>query len=360
MSDFIEEKSYEEILSEMCDDFKQKSGFYPDNASDIGIRLKVLASQIYSLNHKLNFIWKQSSPLSAVGEYLDKHAYEKGIERKSGKQAYGIVKFILEEPLSVDKDIESGTLIATNTLSTAIKFATAKSITIPAGQTQAEVSAYSVEIGIEGNVSAGAIKVIENPALSLFSVTNENPFTGGTQEETDENLRKRILESYQLPIFDGNESYYKSVALSDEEVVSAGVIPVPRGAGTVDVAIATSDPIPSATVIQRVQDIFDSKAEFGVSVTVIPPQLNTISVFGDLTLMPGYDTNEVSNACKNIVNKYINSLGVGESFIKADVYKQIMETEGVKNITLYTPSDDTGTASGVLINCSGVSFNVIK
>lgn len=148
MSDFIQEKTYEEILSEMTEDFRGRSGFYPDNASDIGIRLKVLASQIFSLTHKINWVWKQSSPLSATGDFLDSHAYEKGIARKQGKFAGGTVKFTLQEPLAADKDIEKGTVLATNTLSNAIKFKTTQSATIPASSTEVTVAACAEGTGI--------------------------------------------------------------------------------------------------------------------------------------------------------------------------------------------------------------------
>ena len=42
-------KSYEEILAAMVAVYQQESGQNPDDAADIGIRLKVLAAQLANL-----------------------------------------------------------------------------------------------------------------------------------------------------------------------------------------------------------------------------------------------------------------------------------------------------------------------
>lgn len=358
MSDFTQNKSYEQILSEMTEDFKEKSGFYPDNASDIGIRLKVLAAQIYSLNYKLNWIWKQSSPLSATGEYLERHAAEKGLERKSGKKAKGVVKFYLQQPISTSVDIEQGTVVATAALASAKRFETLEPVTILAGQTGAEVSVQALEEGLEYNVSAGSVRTVEGGSALLF-VTNEQAFTGGTQPETDEDLRERIVASYQLPVFAGTASYYKNMALSDSEVVSAGVVPMANGVGTVKVAIATADAAPSSEVLSRLYSMFNSNRQFGVNVSVSAAAKRAVNVSADVSVKSGYNAQTIYNECLSIIKKYIQSLGVGDSFIRADLYKQIMETEGVKNFELYSPFEDCLPSADTLLTEGTISINTI-
>ena len=41
--------TYDEILQAMTEEFTGLAGFSPDGASDIGIRMKVLAAQLYEL-----------------------------------------------------------------------------------------------------------------------------------------------------------------------------------------------------------------------------------------------------------------------------------------------------------------------
>lgn len=359
MSDIVSAKTYEEILQEMTDLFQSRSGFYPDNASDIGIRLKVLASQIYSLNYKLNWIWKQSSPLSATGEFLDNHASQKGLTRREGRYAEGELTFYVTEPLASDKDIEQGTIAATNTLVSAKRFETIAAATISAGETSVKVPARAVEIGLEGNVSAGSIKVIENGESGLF-VTNENAFTSGAQPETDEELRKRILETYSKPAFGANVNYYKALALSDSEVVSAGVVPAYNGAGTVKVALEVADPATSEAVINRVSALLNAEREMGIVTTVTAAETYNLGVTGDITLKDGCSASEAIEKCENIIRQYIQSLGVGDAFIKADIYKLIMECEEVKNFVLYTPSEDKFVSADTLIKEGNISLNLIR
>ena len=239
------------------------------------------------------------------------------------------------------------------------RFQTTAPATIPAGQTQVTVHAKAVEMGLEGNVSAGSIKVIENGGANLF-VTNESAFVSGAQPETDEELRKRILETYNKPVFGGSPSYYKSLALSDSEVVSAGVVPVHNGAGTVKVALQTADPVASQTVINRVSALMNSQREMGIVVSVCAAENYSLDVVGDITVKNGYPAGETLEKSENIIRQYIQSLGVGEAFIKADIYKLIMACEEVKNVVLYTPSEDHVVSADTLIREGTITLNLIR
>ena len=42
--------SYQEILDRMKEKYKELSGYDADGASDIGIRMQVLAGEVFSLN----------------------------------------------------------------------------------------------------------------------------------------------------------------------------------------------------------------------------------------------------------------------------------------------------------------------
>ena len=66
----------------MRETFSDKAGFSPDDASDIGIRLKVLAGEIYSACSQAEFLKRQAFPQTAEGDFLDLHARQRGISRK--------------------------------------------------------------------------------------------------------------------------------------------------------------------------------------------------------------------------------------------------------------------------------------
>ena len=54
--------TYNEILERMNDKFEELSGYSPDRASDIGIRIKLLAGELYSLCTEIDGIKKQMFP----------------------------------------------------------------------------------------------------------------------------------------------------------------------------------------------------------------------------------------------------------------------------------------------------------
>ena len=63
-------ESYEEILERMKNKFTELSGSNVNDDSDIGIRMKVLAGEIFSLQNNVNWLKNQMFAQTAVGEQL--------------------------------------------------------------------------------------------------------------------------------------------------------------------------------------------------------------------------------------------------------------------------------------------------
>ena len=70
-------ESYEEILERMKNKFTELSGSNVNDDSDIGIRMKVLAGEIFSLQNNVNWLKNQMFAQTAVGEQLDYLALER-------------------------------------------------------------------------------------------------------------------------------------------------------------------------------------------------------------------------------------------------------------------------------------------
>ena len=70
----IEEITYESVLKDMLAAYEAETGFVPDEASDISIRLRVLASQIHSAAETGKWLLRQMFFSTAEGEFLDRHA----------------------------------------------------------------------------------------------------------------------------------------------------------------------------------------------------------------------------------------------------------------------------------------------
>ena len=71
----------------MTDRYRQISGIQPENESDIMLRLRTLAGEIFNERAYAEYILRQMFPTTAQGEYLDAHAAQRGLSRRAGTKA---------------------------------------------------------------------------------------------------------------------------------------------------------------------------------------------------------------------------------------------------------------------------------
>ena len=79
----------------------------------------------------------------------------------------------------------------------AVRYETLSDTVLAAGELSADAPAQAMEGGSAGNAGIGAVCVLTACPVAVTSVTNPTAFVGGSDEEDDEALRQRILESYQ-------------------------------------------------------------------------------------------------------------------------------------------------------------------
>lgn len=323
--------SYEDILSRMIDKYTQLSGFKPSEQSDIMIRLKVLAGEVFNTSVAAEFIKTQMFPMSATGYYLDKHAAERGLTRKEAQKAKGEVKFILSTPIETDIVIPKGTVVSTAT-DDAKRFATDSAVTLTAGNMYVTAKVTAVAGGADYNVLENTVVVMVTPPQGVGAVTNSKAFTGGVDSETDEELRSRILDSYRDISNGTNAAYYKRLAQSVPGVYSASVISRARGAGTIDVCIkGKGDSSLSSTHVVKVQQLLDENRELNVDIMVkYAVAINAgFSIY--MAVEDGYSFDDVSEAVTKKVKNYIDMLEIGEPALLCDLGDIIYHTTGVKN-----------------------------
>lgn len=200
----------------------------------------------------MNFVLELSSALYAYGIYLDYKAEENGLTRKPATKAEGEVTFSGTNGAI----IPSGTRVAVPAITgtdPVIRFLTIEEVTISAGTATAAVQAE--ESGSAGNVDAAAINTVEDLIYGVTTVTNASATTGGTDEESDDDLRDRLLIEINAPQAAGSASDYERWALTIAGVVEATCIPVWEGPNTVQVVLlgANHDPV-SETVMDNVQE----------------------------------------------------------------------------------------------------------
>lgn len=190
-------KEVEELYGKMLAVFEEKTGFTMDDTADLAVRLYAAAAQIQSLYAYSDWAMNQSFPQTATGEYLDYHAALRGITRKAGTRASGILRFKIDQALEDNLPISAGTVCTTAGL---VRFVTTHDGAIAAGGLYADIPAEAESVGASGNVGAETITVLTRAPEGVSGVLNPRAFTGGSGAESDDDLRARVLDSFiRLP-----------------------------------------------------------------------------------------------------------------------------------------------------------------
>ena len=77
----------EEIYQRLAADFQARTGRSAGASSDLAVRFYAVAAQIYSLYVQGEWTRRQCVPQTAQGEYLDKHAFLRGVTRRQAAKA---------------------------------------------------------------------------------------------------------------------------------------------------------------------------------------------------------------------------------------------------------------------------------
>ena len=174
--------------------FAEEAGFVPNDGCDAMVRLYALASEVQSLLAQADWVLDQSFPQTAVGQYLDYHAETRALARLPAAKATGVLRFSAPSAAVTDYEIEQGSVAMT---SGGVRFETTEKATLAKGETYVDVPASAVEAGASGNAIAGTIHLMSVYPVGITQCTNPEAFSGGSDEESVEKLRERVLASYK-------------------------------------------------------------------------------------------------------------------------------------------------------------------
>ena len=328
-------ETYDEILSRMKAKYEERTGTSPDDASDIGVRMKVLAGEVFELQAEYEYVKRQMFPDTAQGEYLDRHAAQRGLTRRSGTKARGEVTFYLETALSYDITIPQGTVVATRGESPE-RYITTQEIVIASGRTASLCTVEAMNEGKSGNAAAQEITVIVTPVSGITRVVNDYKLTDGSDVESDEQLRRRILDSFVNIPNGTNKAFYIQSALEVDGVRAAGAAAGVRGPGTLDIYIMSDDGEPSDKLKREVKSYLESLREINVDIEIGTLQRIPVNVYVNLSVKSGYEFSDVMQRVNSSIMEYFSLVGAGEDFYLSAVGDYIQHTEGVENYSFIT------------------------
>lgn len=338
-------KTVDEIYQEMLACYSTRTGMDPEAGCDLAARLYALAAQVYALQVQADWVARQAFPQTAEGENLDRHAQMRGLERKQAVAARGVVRFCASETSGEDRTIPIGTVCMTAGL---VRFETILEGTLAAGERTADVPVRALVPGAVGNVAAGTVVSMAVAPLGIASCTNPEAFAGGSDEESDGELRTRVLDTFRRLPNGANAAYYEQEALSFDEVAATAVVARPRGTGTVDVVVATAEGLPSPELLEELAAYFEARREIAVDLQVRAPETVTVDLAVRVAPKEGVETAQAVVEAEAALRDWFRGKCLGQNVLRAHLGNLLFACEGVANYAITSPAADVAVAADVL------------
>ncbi len=302
---------------------------------------------------------------NAQGAALDLLTALIGVRRQEARRATGEVVFSRQTPGSVDYVVPRGTVVTTENIFDPVRFRTTVTATLSAGDTEVTVPVEAEEGGVDGNLGGNALVKMTRAPSGIETVTNTDHTSGGTERETDDELRERAKDeladgakataaalvagakgiegvaSVNIFINDTNVDESESGGLPDhsfELVIEGGedqdlaqFILETKAAGDTSYAGAYGNPVISSGRLSNGQ-------EFDISFS--RPSLVQIYVSLDLKVKDDYEGDEaVQDAIVNYLGGLLSTgnnsggkLGVGDEVLIGEIKYAIRGVRGVYDI----------------------------
>lgn len=279
---------------------------------------------------------KNIFPEWSYGQFLDAHAKTRGMERRSAVQATGTITV----KGNVNTLIPKGSLFSTASVneSPSIDYETTENAEI---QESGEVliPIQCVDAGTIGNANKDTIIICSSKITGITGVTNEDEITGGTDEESDDSLRERIIEydKTQGDNFVGSVSDYKRWSESVDGVGKATVIPAQDDTGTVRIILTDSNGDPATEVlreqvyhfIMRPDSPLERLAPVNALLSVEAPTTIEVSIKATIKFVDGYTIDSVKKSFSDNLAMYLPDAMEEEEIKYTRIASVLSGTEGV-------------------------------
>lgn len=321
---------YEVLFNGLKKKYETEAGYPVDDASDIGIRLKVITGELCTLASYLDWVKEQMFPQTATEQQLDYHGEQRGLTRKQATKANGLIMFELDEIQTETVEVPVGTICSTQG-ENPIRYETLYTAQFAPGSKYTYARADAVEAGEHANLPAGNIvNTLVSVASANYKIYKNFEIQGGTNNESDEDFRKRILDSYNDLSNGTNFGFYRDIARQFPTVHSVGIVPNERGAGTINIYAAAKGGRLTEEVLTQVRDEILSRREINVDIQVLHVKLSDYTLYVQVVCEEGYSFDIIKGDIEFYLKEYFKNLEVGQSVYFSDIGEVIMHTPGVK------------------------------
>ena len=317
------EQTYEDIKQRMLDninsDIDKREGSFTQNM------ISPISEELAKIYLEQRDLVNMAFVRNGFFNYLDDKCWEYGVERKIGTSAVGEVTFEGEDGTI----ISNGTAIYNNDL----YYVVLNDADISNGKADLVVEAY--EMGKKYNVLKNTEFVLKENIQGVNKVYAKEDFKGGTDTETDEELRDRYFNTIKKSYTSGNVAHYETWTLEVNGVGSCKVYPLKNGNGTVEIVITNSDMLgASSELIESVKANIEEKRPIGANVSVVSATEKAINITANITLSVGYELLEVKQLFEEKLKEYLKEISFKSSYVStAKLGNLLLDIDGVYDYT---------------------------
>jgi phage-related baseplate assembly protein len=276
----------------------------------------------------------------AYGDYLDHLAALKGLTRLPAAPATVTMRFTLSAVRPSAISIPQGTRVSDGNL----YYATTEYAEVPAGDSYIDVIATCMTAGSDGNTpEINTITTLVDPISYMGTVTNLEKPTGGSDIETDEELRERTFyapSGYSVAGPSGAYEYWTkayNTSIADVKVLS----PDP-GFVTVEF-ILDGGVLPNAALISEVEEFLDDETKRPLTDTLTVQAPATVTYNISVTYYIGRKDKASATLIQEKVNKAIDAYvewqgtKIGRDINPSELTKRIVAA-GAKRCVISVPA----------------------
>lgn len=339
MSNNYSEKTYNQILNDMCERVTKCSTI---EGSFIYTALAPFAMELAMLYFCLSLDDKNSFADTADYEHLKRIAGDRGLTPKTATFAEGIGAFNVEIPIGSRFSLNNYVWVSSDFILEDENYKYYKMTCETAGSAPNTLTGRLTPVSF--------IQDLSYANLNQITVPGEN-------DEEVEDFRARYYASFNKKSFGGNKDDYIEKCNSFDGVGGTKVHPLWNGNGTVKCVLINSDfDEPSHILIDDIQIAIDPQrdgkgdgyAPIGHQVTIAGASHFDITVGLSLTLSSGYTFDSIKENLKNAIKTYFLSLN--KQWAESDhitvrvaqVQSTILNVDGVVDVINCELNNQTG------------------
>ncbi|PSM51363.1 phage baseplate assembly protein J [Campylobacter blaseri] len=311
--------------------------------------LETLAYRELILRARINSSVKAMLLPYATGSDLDNVVAIYGINRLSGAKPTANFEFSLSQISNNDTIIPKGTILSDgDTLTATLN----ENVVISAGELKAQGLA---KLNLESKESDIKTEYIQTPLPFLLKAKQLSPYSGGSDREDDERLRKRaILSLERFSTAGAKKAYIYQTLSATPKVLEASVRN--GGAGIVQIYIKSLDM--SELVVKEVKEYLSGEMVRPLTdnVEVYNATVKEVSINADVGLVSLDSMSEVDSSIKKALP---SSLKIGEDLNISRIYKALHQN-GVYRAKLKLPQGDITADESEFIKIINVDLNYKK